>query len=85
MCHTWGKERLAHSTIRGYLSVVRNMQINYSFNSPFDTPMPKLDQIMRGIKIFRGKQGLLPRRKLPITPVMLKQVKSYLVRNWHQL
>lgn len=67
---------MAHSTIKGYLSAVRSMQIGYGHPSPFDTPMPKLDQIMRGIKITRAKQGKTPKRKLPVTPVILRQVKA---------
>ena len=42
-----GREGLAHSTIKGYLSALRNLQITYGFPSPFDSPMPKLDQILR--------------------------------------
>ena len=69
-----GREGLAFSTIKGYLSALRNLQITYGFASPFDTPMPKLNQILRGIKISRSKQGCLPRRKLPVTPAILRQV-----------
>ena len=71
-----GREGLAFSTIKGYLSALRNLQITYGFASPFDTPMPKLDQILRGIKISRSKQGRLPRRKLPVTPTILRQVRA---------
>ena len=38
-------------TIKGYLSALKNLQITYGFASPFDMPAPKLDQILRGIKI----------------------------------
>ena len=71
-----GREGLAYSTIKGYLSALRNLQITYGFPSPFDTPMPKLDQILRGIKISRSKQGRLPKRKLPVTPTILRQVRA---------
>ncbi len=70
-----GREGLAFSTIKGYLSAVRNLQITYGFPSPFDTPTPKLNQLLRGIKITRGKQGCVPKRKLPITPTILRQVR----------
>ena len=71
-----GREGLAFSTIKGYLAALRNLQIRYGLPSPFDTPTPKLDQVLRGIKITRGKQGQAPRRKLPVTPTDLHQVRA---------
>ena len=71
-----GREGLAFTTIKGYLSVVRNLQIRYSFASPFDTPMPKLNQILRGIKILRSKQCCVPNWKLPVTPTNILQVHT---------
>ena len=71
-----GKEGLAHSKIKNYLAAIRNLQISYGFPSPFDTPTPKLDQILRGIKITRAKQGRTPNRKLPVTPTVLRQIRS---------
>ena len=72
-----GREGLAHSTIKGIIWLQsRIRQINYGFPSPFDTPMPKLDQIIRGIKITRAKQGCTPKRKLLVTPVILRQIRS---------
>ena len=64
-------EGLAHTTIKNYLAAVRNLQISYGFPSPFDSPTPKLDQILRGNKITRAKQGHTPNRKLLVTLVIL--------------
>ena len=70
-----GEAGLAYSTIKSYLSAIRYLQISYGFPSPFDIPMPRLDLILRGIKITKAKLGLAPRRKLPVTPVILRQLK----------
>ena len=71
-----GKNGLAYSTIKGYLAAVRNLQIGYRWPCPAATPMPKLEQVLRGIKISQARAGRLPRRKLPITPAILRQVKQ---------
>ena len=71
-----GKNGLAYSTIKGYLAAVRNLQIGYGWPCPAATPMPKLEQVLRGIKISQARAGRLPRRKLPITPAILRQVKQ---------
>ena len=71
-----GREGLAFSTIKGYLSAMRNLQITYSFASPFNTPMPKLNQILRGMKISRSKQGCIPNQKLPVMSIILCQVHT---------
>ena len=71
-----GKRGLAVGTIKSYLAAVRNLQIGYGYPSPFDTSMPQLDMIMRGIKITQGKQGRTPKQKLPITPKILRQIRE---------
>ena len=71
-----GREGLTFSTIKGYLAALRNLQIIYELPSPFDTPTPKLDQVLRGIKITREKQGQVPHSKLPVTPTVLRQVRA---------
>ena len=71
-----GERGLKHSTIKNYLSSLRYLQICYGFPSPFESAMPKLELVMRGIKRAQGKLGLTPRRKLPITPIILRQVRA---------
>ena len=71
-----GNAGLRHGTIKSYLSAVRYLQISYGLPNPFDQPMPRLDLVMRGIKSAQGKQGLTPRQKLPITPVILRQLRG---------
>ena len=38
--------------------------------------MPRLDRAIRDLKIVRGKEGRAPRRKLPITPKILRQIRG---------
>ena len=71
-----GKKGLGHSTIKSYLAAVRSLQVDYGFNSPFDESMPKLDRVMKGIKVAQGKEGRATRRKLPITPKILRQIRT---------
>ena len=44
---------------------------------PFKTAMPMLEQVVKGIKVRQGKEGRKPRKKLPITPVILRQVRAH--------
>ena len=74
-----GKRGLGHGTIKTYLAAVRSLQIDYGFHNPFDKNMPKLDRILKGVKVSQGKQGRAPQRKLPITPKILQQIRS----GWH--
>ena len=37
--------------------------------------MPRLHQVLRGVKIERGKAGKAPRTRLPITPLILKKMR----------
>ena len=67
---------LGHATIKSYLAGVRSLQIEYGFQSPFDVGMPKLDRIMKGIKVAQGKAGRAQQKKLPITPRILRQIRS---------
>ena len=71
-----GERNLSHSTIKSYLAAIRNLHIDYGFPSPFDTKIPRLDMVLRGIKISLAKKGKAPKRKLLITPKILRQVKS---------
>lgn len=71
-----GEKGLGHSTIKTYLAAVRSLQIDYGFDNPFMNSMPKLDRIMKGIKVAQGKLGRATQRKLPITPKILRLIKS---------
>ena len=61
-----GEKGLGHSTIKSYLAIVRSFQIDYGFQNPF----------MKGIKVSQGKEGQATRRKLPITPKILRLMRA---------
>ena len=71
-----GERGLGHGTIKSYLAAVRSLQIDYGLHNPFDRNMPRLDRILKGLKVSQGKQGRVTRRKLPITPKILRQICS---------
>jgi len=46
------------------------------FGDPSMGQMPRLRQILRGIAVEAGKKGKAPRARLPITPAILRRMKS---------
>ena len=71
-----GQQGLAHTSIRTYLSGIRQVQIAHGFQDPAIDQMPRLRQILKGVKVECGKQGKAPRSRLPITPSILRRLKS---------
>ena len=55
-----GQQGLAHSSIQTYLSGVRQLQISHGFKDPEISQMPRLCQVLRGVKIEQGKAGKAP-------------------------
>ena len=70
------QEGLAHSSIKSYLSALRQLQIAQGMRDPFQTAMPKLEQVVKGIKVRQGKEGRKSRKKLPITPGILRKIRA---------
>ena len=54
-----GQQGLDHTSIRTYLSGVHQLQIAYGWNDPGIDQMPRLQQILKGIKVECGKKGSL--------------------------
>ena len=71
-----GQEGLAAATIKTYLSGVRQVQLALGFADPRLSLMPRLQQILRGVRVEQGKAGRTPRPRLPITPGILKKMKE---------
>ena len=70
---------LRHQTIKCYLSAVRHLQIEHGRGDPFLASMPKLEQVVKGIKGHQAKQGSQgSRTRLPVTPEVLKKIRSAL-------
>ena len=71
---------IAISSINVYLSGVRQLHLREGFRPPCTAEMAKLAQVMRGIKISQGNKRPSSRQRLPITPVILRQIKT----RWQQ-
>ena len=86
-------EGLAHTTIKSYLSACRHLHISHGYFEPCIGDMPRLAQVMKGIKASQAKQGRQAKPRLPITPSILTQIKYlFLTKNlrtsttsWHGL
>lgn len=70
-----GQQGLAHSSIRTYLSGVRQLQISHGFKDVNFEQMPRLRQIIKGVQIEQGRQGRVSHPRLPITPSILRKLK----------
>lgn len=75
-----GQQNLAHSTIKTYLSGVRQAQISLGLPEPSWHLMPRLRQVIRGVQVMQGKKGKTPKPRLPITPCILRKLKSVWTR-----
>ena len=67
---------LAHRTIKAYLSAVRHLQIANKYPDPIMNSMPRLEQVMRGVKSQYAKANPGRRQRLPITPQVLRVRRS---------
>ena len=63
-----GQQGLAHSTICTYLSGVRQFQIAHGYKDLDFAQMPRLCQIIKGVKVRQGQEGGVAHPRLPITP-----------------
>ena len=71
-----GQQGLAASSIRTYLSGIRQLHIARGFPDPHIDHMPRLRQVLRGIKVQASQSGKASRPRLPITPSILRKLKS---------
>ena len=67
-------ENLVHSTIKGYLSAIRHLQIATGLPDPGIPSMPKLEGVLRGIKATQARTPTSTHTRLPITPPIIKRV-----------
>ena len=67
---------LQHSSIKGYLSAVRRLQIVNGLGDPFTASWPLLEYTLRGIKLRQAKhRDTRAKKRLPITPDILRKLK----------
>ena len=71
-------EGLQHSSIKGYLSAVRRMQIVFGLGDPFVASWPLLECTLRGIKLGQAKRSTTRSQpRLPITPAILRWLRCF--------
>ena len=70
-----GQQGISHNTIRAYLSGIRQIQIAHRFKDPHTEHMPRLRQVLKGVKVEAGKAGKPAHSHLPITPSILRKIK----------
>ncbi len=63
-----------HSTIKGYLSAIRHLQIAAGLHDPGISGMPKLEGVLKGIKATQAKKHSSTRIRLPITPPIICRI-----------
>ena len=69
---------LQHSSIKGYLSAVRRMQIVMGLGDPFVASWPLLECLLKGVKLRQAKKAeSRPQNRLPITPAILRLLRSF--------
>ena len=71
-----GQEGLAGSSIRTYLSGIRQLQVAAGFQDPHLDQMPRLSQVLKGVKVLAARAGRQPHSRLPITPSVLRKLRQ---------
>ena len=71
-----GQQGIAHSSIKTYLSGIRQAQLSAGFNEIKLDTMPRLQQVLRWVQVLQGTRGQHPRTRLPITPFILRKMRS---------
>ena len=67
----------AHSSIKCYLAAVRQYHIAGGWNDPGISQMPRLVQVLRGVKTVQARRGNHQgRNRLPITPELLRKMRE---------
>ena len=68
---------LQHSSIKGYPSAIRRLQIVNGLGDPFIASWPLLEYTLRGIKLRQAmRRSTQAKQRLPITPDILYKLKG---------
>ena len=72
------RDNISHNTMKVYLAAVRQYHIQRGHVMPQIDSMPKLSQILRGIRISRAADPQMISRPLrhPVTPEILRQIRQ---------
>ena len=71
-----GEQDLSPKTVKAYLSAARHLQISMSMYDPKIGDMPKLEQVIKGVKREHAKRAPGKRARLPITPDILLALRG---------
>ena len=72
------KDGLKHQTIKTYLSGLRHAQIAMGMPEPFkDSPFPRLEYVLKGVKRQQAHSGQKPAPRLPITPPIIRKLSQF--------
>ena len=69
-------EGLSPRTIKCYLSALRHLQVAQHMGDPRIGDMPRLEQVLKGIKRQHAKKSPPQRPRLPMTPEVLAKIKA---------
>ena len=76
-------EGLAHSTIKVYLSAIRNHHIATGHHQTFASQLtPRVEQVLQGVKRTQASQSA-PRVRLPITIQLMHKIRTELLQEPH--
>ena len=76
-CTILANKGSSHSTIKVYLSAVRQLHVQRSQCMPTISAMPRLCQVLRGIKMVQASTGKAAQhQRLPVTPEILRRIKT---------
>ena len=72
------ESKISHNTIKVYLAAVRQLHIQRGHRMPSGDQMPRLSQVLRGIKMRKASEGEASnsRPRLPVTPEALRKIKA---------
>lgn len=72
------EQGLQHSSIKGYLSALRRLQILRGMGDPFVASWPMLECVLKGVKLKQAKCSVSrPSKRLPITPTLLRFMRKF--------
>ena len=75
---------LQHSSIKGYLSAIRRLQIVCGLGDLFAASWPLLECTLKGVKREQAKRAVTrPRPRLPVTPAILRLLRQFWEREQH--
>ena len=74
------QQGLSHASIKVYLSAIRNLHVSSGLHEEFAKQLtPRLELVLKGIKIEKAKAAPLPTR-MPITIDIMVKIKATLLR-----